>query len=209
MFLGHQGLALAAKRLAPKTSFGTLWLSTEFTDVLWPLFLLLGIEHVRIDPGNTRMTPMDFYDYPFSHSLLADAGWALAFGLIYFARRKYKAGAIVVTIGVLSHWVLDWISHRPDMPIAPWSSTKYGLGLWNSMWGTVVVELVLLFRRALFLSERYSTQRPDRDLGTGGLCGVDGIDLGRGCLRTAAAEYYGGQDQWSGSLAGDSVGLLD
>jgi hypothetical protein len=145
MFLGHQGLALAAKRLAPKTSFGTLWLSTEFTDTLWPLFLLLGLEHVRIDPGNTRMTPFDFYDYPISHSLLTDVGWAAAFGIVYFALKKYRTGAIVVAFGVLSHWVLDWLSHRPDMPVLPWSTTKYGLGLWNSVWGTVLVELGLFF----------------------------------------------------------------
>ena len=168
MFLGHQGLAFAAKRLAPRTSLGTLWLSTEFTDVLWPLFLLLGIEHVRIDPGNTRMTPMDFYDYPISHSLLADCGWAIAFGLIYFFRKKYTAGAIIVALGVISHWVLDWISHRPDMPLTPWSTAKYGLGLWNSVWGTVIFELGLFFG-GLFLYLK-STRPKDRT-GTWALAG--------------------------------------
>lgn len=145
MFLGHQGLALAAKRVAPKTSFGTLFLATQFADCLWPLFLVLGWEHVRIAPGITRMTPLDFTSYPWSHSLLMDAIWAVAFAAIYFAIRRYKIGAWVIAAGVLSHWVLDWISHRPDMPLTPWSPQKYGLGLWNSVWSTVTVELLLFF----------------------------------------------------------------
>ena len=145
MFLGHQGLALAAKRLAPKTSFGTTFLATGFADCLWPIFLLLGWEHVRIAPGITKMTPLDFISYPWSHSLLMDAIWAVAFAAIYFAVRRYKIGAWVVAAGVLSHWVLDWISHRPDMPLTPWSQQKYGLGLWNSAFGTVAAELLLFF----------------------------------------------------------------
>lgn len=145
MFLGHQGLALAARRLAPKTSFGTTFLATGFADCLWPIFLLLGWERVRIAPGITKMTPLDFTSYPWSHSLLMDALWAAAFAAIYFAVRRYNIGAWVVAAGVLSHWVLDWISHRPDMPLTPWSQQKYGLGLWNSVFGTVAAELLLFF----------------------------------------------------------------
>ena len=145
MFLGHQGLALAAKRIAPKTSFGTLFLATQFADCLWPIFLILGWEHVRIAPGITRMTPLDFTSYPWSHSLLLDAIWAVSFGAVYFALRRYNIGAWVLAAGVLSHWLLDWISHRPDMPLSPWSQQKYGLGLWNSVFGTVAAELLLFF----------------------------------------------------------------
>ena len=134
----------AAKRIAPKTSFGTLFLAAEFADCLWPVFLVLGWEQLRIVPGITRVTPFDFM-YPWSHSLLLDAVWAGAFAAIYFARRRYRIGSWIVAAGVLSHWVLDWISHRPDMPLTPWSQQKYGLGLWNSVAGTVVVELVLFF----------------------------------------------------------------
>ena len=144
MFLGHVGLALAAKRVAPKTSLGTLLLATNFADCIWPIFLILGWESVRIVPGITKMTPLDF-TYPWSHSLLMDAIWAVGFGLIYFAARRYRTGALVVAAGVLSHWLLDWISHRLDMPLTPWSQQKYGLGLWNSPAGTVVAELALFF----------------------------------------------------------------
>jgi hypothetical protein len=160
MFLGHQGLALAAKRVAPKTSFGTLFLATQFADCLWPVFLVLGWEHVRIAPGITKMTPLDFTSYPWSHSLLMDAIWAVAFAAIYFAVRRYKIGAWVVAAGVLSHWVLDWISHRPDMPLTPWSPQRYGLGLWNSVWGTSAAELILFFG-GLFIYLR-ETKAKDR-----------------------------------------------
>ena len=145
MFLGHFGLAFAAKRVAPQTSLGTALLATEFADCLWPVFLIAGIEQVRVAPRITKMTPLDFVSYPWSHSLFMDAIWALAFGAIYFAVRRYPSGAIVVAVGVLSHWVLDWWSHRPDMPLAPWSTHKYGLGLWNSPSTTVIAELGLFF----------------------------------------------------------------
>jgi membrane-bound metal-dependent hydrolase YbcI (DUF457 family) len=160
MFLGHFGLALAAKRVAPKTSFGTALLATEFADCLWPLFLTLGLEQVRIAPGITKMTPLDFVAYPWSHSLLMDIVWAISFAGIYHAVRRYRAGAWVVAAGVLSHWVLDWWSHRPDMPLAPWSTQKYGLGLWNSVAGTVAVELLIFaIGLAIYLA---STKARDR-----------------------------------------------
>lgn len=145
MFLGHFGLAFAAKRVAPETSLGTALLATEFADCLWPLFLTIGIEQVRVAPGITRMTPLDFVSYPWSHSLLMDAVWAIAFATVYFAVRRYKTGTLVVFLGVMSHWVLDWWSHRPDMPLTPWSIHKYGLGLWNSMPATMIAELGLFF----------------------------------------------------------------
>lgn len=142
MFIGHFGLGLAAKKIAPRTSLGTLLLSVGFVDVLWPYFLLLGWEHVRIDPGNTAVTPLDFYDYPISHSLLTSFGWALLFGGVYLAATRYWRGALVVSAGVLSHWFLDFISHRPDMPILPASEgPKVGLGLWNSVPATLGVEI--------------------------------------------------------------------
>jgi membrane-bound metal-dependent hydrolase YbcI (DUF457 family) len=160
MFLGHFGLALAAKRVAPQTSFGTALLATEFADCLWPLFLTLGLEQVRIAPGITKMTPLDFVAYPWSHSLLMDIVWAIAFAGLYYAVRRYRAGAWVVAAGVMSHWVLDWWSHRPDMPLTPWSTQKYGLGLWNSAVGTVAVELLIFaIGLAIYLS---STKARDR-----------------------------------------------
>ena len=144
MFIGHFALGLAAKKIAPRTSLGTLMLSVGFVDVLWPFFLLLGWEHVGIAPGNTAVTPLDFYDYPLSHSLVASIGWAALFSGIYFLRTRYQRGAVVVAIGVISHWLLDFLTHRPDMPILPSrDAAKYGLGLWNSIPATLAVEVPL------------------------------------------------------------------
>ena len=140
MFIGHYAVALAAKKAAPKTSLGTLFLSALFLDLLWPIFLLLGLEHVRIDPGNTAFTPLDLYDYPISHSLVTALGWSLGFAIVYYFAKRYARGAWILGFAVLSHWVLDFFTHRPDMPISPGATTYVGLGLWNSVVGTVLVE---------------------------------------------------------------------
>ena len=153
MFIGHFAVALASKQVAPRTSLGWLLAASQLADILWPLFLLLGWEHVRIDPGATRFTPLDLYDFPWSHSLAALIVWATLFAGIYWAATRYRAGAAILWFGVLSHWVLDWITHRPDMPIYP-GSARYGLSLWNSIPGTMIVELAMfgagvwLFARA-------------------------------------------------------------
>lgn len=160
MFIAHYAVGLAAKKVAPKVSLGTLFLSVQFLDLLWPILLLLGVEHVRIDPGNTAFTPLDFYDYPISHSLLAVIGWSLGFVLIYFFIRRDLREAWILGTGVLSHWLIDFISHRPDMPIAPGSEARVGLGLWQSVTATVLVEgAIFIIGLALYLR---STTAQDR-----------------------------------------------
>ena len=149
LFIGHFAVAFAAKKAVPRVSLGTLFISVQFLDLLWPLLLLADIEHVRIDPGNTVVTPFDFYDYPFSHSLVGALGWAAIFSLGYFAVRGNRIGAGILAIGVASHWVLDVITHRPDLPVLP-NGPYVGLGLWNSPAGTMVVELAL-FAAGVFL----------------------------------------------------------
>jgi hypothetical protein len=141
MFIGHFAVGFAAKRFAPRSSEAVLLAAPVLADMLWPVFLLLGWEQVRIDPGNTRYTPLDFVSYPWSHSLLMLCVWASAFGGIYYGITRYRAGAIAIWIGVVSHWVLDWVTHRPDMPLYP-GGARYGLGLWNSIAGTMVVEFL-------------------------------------------------------------------
>jgi len=123
MFLGHFAVALAAKKAGPKVSLGTLFLSVNLVDLIWPLFLLLGLEHVRIDPGNTAVTPLDFFDYPITHSLLASVGWAVAAGVVYYIITKERRGMLIVGAAVLSHWILDALTHRPDLPLIPGGTT--------------------------------------------------------------------------------------
>ncbi len=143
MFIGHFAVAFAAKRAAPTTSLGTLFIACELVDLLWPVFLLLGIETVAITPGITRFTPLDFQHYPWSHSLLMVAAWAAAFGALHYGLRRRWLPAAVLALVVLSHWFLDLIVHRPDLPLAPGSDLKVGFALWNSVAGTLVVEGLL------------------------------------------------------------------
>lgn len=150
MFIGHYAVALAVKKAAPKVSLGMLFLSTQFVDLLWPVFLLLGYEHVRIDPGNTVVTPLSFYDYPFTHSLLAAFIWSLILALIYHVYKRDKISSAIIGLCVFSHWTLDFLTHRPDLPLAFGYDTYFGLGLWNSRIGTMAVEIVL-FAVGIFL----------------------------------------------------------
>lgn len=140
MFIGHFAVALAAKTAAPRTSLGTLVMAAQFADLLWPVFLLLGVERVAIAPGNTAVTPLDFISYPFSHSLVTDLGWATLFAGVYRLVKDDSRGALCLWFVVMSHWVLDAFTHRPDLPLYPGGSTHVGLGLWNSLAGTLLVE---------------------------------------------------------------------
>jgi len=142
MFIGHFAVGFASKRLAPRASLGVLLAAPALLDLLWPLFLAAGWEQVRIDPGNTAVTPLDFVSYPISHSLLTACGWGVLFALVYWLLTRYASGAITIAFGVVSHWFLDFVTHRPDMPLYP-GGPKLGLGLWNSVPGTVAVEGVM------------------------------------------------------------------
>lgn len=130
MFLGHLGVAFAAKRAAPSLSLGVAVAAATWIDLVWPLFVLSGAERVRIDPGNTAMTPLDFAYYPFTHSLLAVALWSALAALAFFAVRRDARSAVLVGALVTSHWVLDLVTHRPDLPLWP-GGPLVGFGLWN------------------------------------------------------------------------------
>jgi hypothetical protein len=152
MFIGHFGMGFGAKAAARRASLGTLFLSAQFLDLLWPSLLLLGVEQVRIAPGITAVTPLDFVHYPVSHGLLAVVLWATLLAVVYQLVRRYSTGAVVVWFLVVSHWVLDFITHRPDLPLYP-GSRLVGLDLWASLPATVVVES-LLFGIGLWLYAR-------------------------------------------------------
>ena len=135
---------MAAKPLQPRVSLGTLFLAAQLADLLWPTLLLLGVERVAIVPGLMAGSPFDFIYYPFSHSLLAQLLLGLALGSAYGLIRGNWRGALLVGLVVPSHWLLDLVVHRPDLPFYPGPSAKVGLGLWHSLPGTLVVELGLL-----------------------------------------------------------------
>ena len=168
MFLGHFAAGYAAKRLAPRTSLGTLFAAAQLPDVVWPVLVLTGVEHATIAPGDTAFTPLRFDSYPISHSLVTVTVWGAAFAAVHFWRKRRALDALVLAALVVSHWLLDFVSHRPDMPLWP-GGPRLGLGLWNSVPATVVVEL-LLFALGLWLALSV-TQARDR----GGRWGFAGL----------------------------------
>jgi hypothetical protein len=144
VFIGHFAVGFAAKRAVPKASLAVLFAAVQLADMLWPVFVAAGLEHVRIAPGDTPFTPLQFVSYPYSHSLLALAVWGVLFGVLYGVRvRGGSRVALLMATLVLSHWLLDFASHRPDMPIVP-GGEKYGLGLWYSVPATILVESAML-----------------------------------------------------------------
>src|SRR5688572_9195821 len=132
MFIGHFAAGMAGKKIQPTLSLGILFLAAQFLDLLWPTLLLLGLEHVEIKPGVSVVTPLDFTDYPISHSLLLVTIWSTLFGLAFFLFSKNVRASILLGCLVLSHWILDVIVHLPDLPLYPGNSPKLGFGLWNS-----------------------------------------------------------------------------
>jgi len=144
VFIGHFAVGLAGKRFAPRAPLAVLLFAPLLLDGLWPIFLLLGWERVRIDRGNTAVTPLDFQHYPWSHSLLMALVWSALVAIAYRALTRDGRGAWWLAAAVTSHWVLDWITHRPDLPLWP-GGPLVGLGLWRSMAATVIVELAMFF----------------------------------------------------------------
>jgi hypothetical protein len=129
--------------VVPRVQLGTLSFATQFLDELWPILLLAGVETVRVVPGLMAANPLDFVSYPWSHSLLMAVVWGALIGGVYWSVRKYGRGALVVGLLVASHWILDLPMHRPDLQLAPGVATRVGLGLWNSVAASIVVEMLV------------------------------------------------------------------
>lgn len=163
MFIGHFGLAFAAKRAAPRTSLAATFVAAQLADLFWPIFLLAGVEQVRIAPTSPRHNPfltLDFTSYPWSHSLATELAAGLVVGLSYFAVTRYARGAVLLGVLVPSHWLLDFLVHVPDLPLYPGGSARLGLGLWRSPIATVILEL-LVFSAGVWVYAR-TTRAVDR-----------------------------------------------
>jgi membrane-bound metal-dependent hydrolase YbcI (DUF457 family) len=160
MFIGHFGVAFAAKKAAPQVSLGTAIFAAQLLDGVWPVLVIAGVERVEIVPGITKVTPLDFVYYPWSHSLAMAIAWGMLFAACYWALRRRLANALWIAAIVVSHWVLDWIVHRPDLPLFPGDPGRHGLGLWNSVPATLGVEFGL-FAAGIFVYLR-STRPRDR-----------------------------------------------
>jgi len=142
MFIGHYAVGLASKEFAPRTSLAALIAAPILLDLLWPIFLLLGWEHVSIAPNSNPFLRLQFDSYPISHGLVAVLGWATLYASVYFGFTRYIAGSVCIWIGVVSHWVMDFIVHQPDLPLDA-RSRLVGLGVWNHRWLAIAIEVTL------------------------------------------------------------------
>lgn len=146
MFVGHYAVSFAAKKADPGIPLWVLFIAVQLLDVAWAPLVLLNIEKVRIAPGITASNPLDLYYMPYTHSLVAAVVWSAG----AFATYKLLAGganrisALIVAAGVFSHWVLDFVVHRPDLPLYD-NTAKVGLGLWNVAPVAFALEAGLLF----------------------------------------------------------------
>jgi hypothetical protein len=159
MFIGHFGVALASKRLTPNLNLGVSMLAAQTLDIVWPVLVLTGIEQVAIDPNVSVANPLVFEHYPYSHSLLAAVLWAILFGLVAKWFSTTWKEALVLGGLVLSHWVLDFLVHVPDLPLLLGQGPKFGLGLWQSMAATLVIEFGLLTLGVWAYWSRYHSQK--------------------------------------------------
>lgn len=146
MFVGHYGPSFAAKAARNSIPLWLLFIAVQLLDVCWSILVLLGIENVRIVPGITATNPLDLYYMPYTHGLIGAALWSIAAAIAYklFRNAEGWAAAALVGAAVFSHWVLDWLVHRPDLPLYD-NSFKVGLGLWNYPAFAFALEIVLLF----------------------------------------------------------------
>ncbi|KAA3633518.1 MAG: hypothetical protein DWP97_08970 [Calditrichaeota bacterium] len=148
MFIGHYGVGFALKKFDSILSLGWLFIAVQLVDIFWTILIFFGIERVEIVPGITEANPLDFVYYPFTHSLVAFIIWSLIVGLIvYFGKIKSslskKSLSLLLGFGVFSHFILDLLVHRPDIPLMGTDSIKLGIGLWNYSALAYILEMVI------------------------------------------------------------------
>ena len=140
MFVGHLAVGLAAKQRVPDVNLGWFIAAVTLLDLIWPILVILGVETVTIAPGATAFTPLVFDSYPWTHSLVMAVVWGLLLAILARMRGVPASVGPLLVMLVVSHWVLDVISHAPDMPLWPGNSPRLGFGLWNSIALTLLVE---------------------------------------------------------------------
>ena len=154
MFIGHFAPAFIAAAVSPRSpKLGVLFVAAQLVDWAFFSFALVGIEAMRIDPAASVMVPFDLYDMPLTHSLAGTLVFAAVFaGVVTVWQRNADAGLLAGLV-VLSHWLLDWLVHVPDLTLAG-EPPKYGLGLWDYPWIAIPLELALVGAALTFYIRR-------------------------------------------------------
>ena len=163
MLIGHLAVGFAFKRTDPKVSLGLWFLAAVLLDLVWAIFVLMGIETVNIVRGVTASNPFEFTDYPYTHSLIASVLWAgLVYLVIFFYGSRWMINkrkvAFMMSVVIFSHFILDWIVHKPDLAILPGGSFKMGLGLWDHALISYIVEgLIFIGGVGIYLKSTRAT----------------------------------------------------
>ena len=145
MFIGHYGVSFAIKAREKTIPLWILFIAVQFLDVFWGVFILTGVEKVRIVPGFTATNPLDLYYMPYTHSLVGALFWSVVgLALYWLLRERDRTAAILVGVAVFSHWILDLVVHKPDLALYD-DTYKIGLGLWDLPAIAFALEIVLLF----------------------------------------------------------------
>ena len=155
MFIGHFAVGLACKKISQLPSLAVMFIAVQFLDLIWPIFVLFGVETFDIQEGITKLTPLNFTHYPYSHSLMMSLVWGFLFGLVYFLITNQKRNSFLIVGLVFSHWILDFLTHRPDLQLSPFTAYRVGLGLWNYPIAEVILEIGL-FLLGIYLYYRYT-----------------------------------------------------
>jgi hypothetical protein len=159
MLVGHFAVGFAAKRVEPALSLGTLVFAAMLADVLAFSLVAVGIEHFRV-AADVQRNRLIGENIVYSHSLSMDIIWGALLAGAYFLWRRNTRAALILFAAVVSHWVLDVVSHRPDMRLGPGIPGVFGLGLWNSFPATLLVEGGMwLLAIILYVSATHANRR--------------------------------------------------
>jgi membrane-bound metal-dependent hydrolase YbcI (DUF457 family) len=158
MFVGHYAVGFASKRVVPSVSLAWFVAGATLLDLLFPLFVILGWENARFVPATTPFLRISLDNYPWTHSLLMAVVWSVGFGALCWLVTRAREAALLAGAAVFSHWVLDFVTHSPDMPLLPGGSARVGLGLWYSTAGTIALE-GLMFIAAVWIYAKATRAR--------------------------------------------------
>jgi membrane-bound metal-dependent hydrolase YbcI (DUF457 family) len=166
---GHFGLAAGVKAYERFVPLWALMLATVWLDVIFILTYATGAETIKDAPGTNGGYGDVIIHADYTHSLVGAVVIALVTGWIV-TRWWGRRGGIVIGAVVFSHWILDLIVHRDDMPIFPGNvgDIRVGFGLWKVHWAAILAEAALiavgafLYWRAATEVERAANARPRR-----------------------------------------------